>query len=286
MHSSTSHHNPASRRGEDCQTWLDLPETAGESRNQVHLSKAAGAGAPAELAHRFAALELFRSDFPVLGQAVNGNPLIYFDNAATTQKPFAVIHAIERYYSKDNANVHRGIHELSNRASAAYEAARARAAQFLNAGSASEIVFTRSTTEAINLVAQSWGMANIGAGDAILLTEMEHHSNIVPWQLLAKRVGARLVYLPVTGMDGLLDLSRLDDLLVPPVKLFAFTHISNTLGTINPVADLCAKARKRGITTLVDAAQSAGHMPIDVQEIGCDFLACSGHKLCGPTGTG
>ncbi|MGC8991779.1 MAG: cysteine desulfurase, partial [Verrucomicrobiia bacterium] len=149
-----------------------------------------------------------------------------------------------------------------------------------------EIVFTRSTTESINLVAQSWGMANIGAGDAILLTEMEHHSNIVPWQLLAKRVGARLVYLPVAGMDGLLDLSRLDDLLVPPVKLFAFTHISNTLGTINPVADLCARARKRGITTLVDAAQSAGHMPIDVQEIGCDFLACSGHKLCGPTGTG
>jgi len=286
MHSSTSHQNPASQPGEDCQTWLDLPETPAKPKDKVHLPMAPGAGQPAEPTDRFAVLESVRSDFPVLGQAVNGNPLIYFDNAATTQKPFSVIRAIERYYSKDNANVHRGIHELSNRASAAYEAARARAAQFLNARSPSEIVFTRSTTEAINLVAQSWGMANIGAGDAILLTEMEHHSNIVPWQLLAKRVGARLVYLPVTGMNGLLDLSQLDDLLVPPVKLFAFTHVSNTLGTINPVADLCARAGKRGITTLVDAAQSAGHMPVDVREIGCDFLACSGHKLCGPTGTG
>jgi len=233
-----------------------------------------------------ASVESSRRDFPVLHQRIGDNPLIYFDNAATTQKPVAVIRAVDHYYSCDNANVHRGIHELSNRASAAYEAARARAARFLNAHTSSEIVFTRGTTEAINLVAQSWAATYLRSGDSILLTEMEHHSNIVPWQLLAKKIGARLVYLPVTGQDGLLDLSRLDELLRPPVKLFAFTHVSNTLGTINPVADLCERARRRGITTLVDAAQSAGHMPVDVQALGCDFLACSGHKLCGPTGTG
>ncbi len=233
-----------------------------------------------------AALESLRADFPVLDQTVNGRPLIYFDNAATTQKPLAVLAALDHYYRRDNANVHRGIHELSNRATAAYEAARARTAAFLNARSTEEIVFTRGTTEAINLVANTWGNAQLKAGDRILLTEMEHHSNIVPWQLLAQRTGAQLVYLPVTGDDGLLDLGRLDELLVPGVKLFAFTHVSNTLGTINPVAELCERARQLGIVTLVDAAQSAGHLPLDVQAIGCDFLALSGHKLCGPTGIG
>lgn len=232
------------------------------------------------------AWEALRRDFPILHQTVNGHPLIYFDNAATSQKPRQVIDALCRYYETDNANVHRGVHELSNRASAAYEAARQRAAQFIHAHSPDEIVFTRGTTEGINLVAQAWGTKFVKAGDKILLTEMEHHSNIVPWQLLAERVGANLVYLPITGDTGLLDLSRIDEWLTTDVKVFALTQISNTLGTVNPVAELCARARRAGAVTVVDAAQSAGHGPLDVQEIGCDFLAFSGHKMCGPTGTG
>jgi cysteine desulfurase/selenocysteine lyase len=230
--------------------------------------------------------ESLRADFPILHQEVHGQPLIYFDNAATSQKPRAVLEALQNYYERDNANVHRGIHELSNRATAAYEAARVRAAKFINARSGDEIIFTRGTTEGINLVAHSWGGRNLKPGDQVLLTEMEHHSNLVPWQLLAERTGAKLVYLPVTGDEGLLDLGRLDALLTKGVKLFAMVHISNSLGTVNPVAELCARARKAGIVTLVDAAQSAGHCPVDVQAIGCDFLAFSGHKICGPTGIG
>ena len=227
-----------------------------------------------------------RRDFPILEQQVHGQPLLYLDNAATTQKPRAVLDALRHYYEHDNANVHRGIHELSNRATAAYEGARARAARYINAKSPDEIIFTRGTTEGINLVAQAWGTKNLKLGDRILLTEMEHHSNIVPWQLLAQRTGATLAFLPVTGDTGLLDLTRLEEWLTPEVRLLASTHISNSLGTINPVAELCARARKLGITTLVDGAQSAGHRPIDVQEMGCDFLAFSGHKMCGPTGIG
>ena len=227
-----------------------------------------------------------RADFPILDQKVHGQPLLYFDNAATTQKPRAVLQALIHYYEHDNANVHRGIHELSNRATAAFEAARARATRFINARSADEIIFTRGTTEGINLVAHSWGSKRLEPGDKILLTEMEHHSNIVPWQLLAERTGAKLLYLPITGDTGMLDLNQLDEWLSKEVKLFAMTHISNSLGTINPVAELCARARRLGITTLVDAAQSAGHRPLDVREIGCDFLAFSGHKMCGPTGIG
>jgi cysteine desulfurase/selenocysteine lyase len=230
--------------------------------------------------------EQTRGDFPILHQKVHGHPLVYLDNAATAQKPRAVIEAMSRFYENDNANVHRGIHELSRRATEAYEEARVRSARFLNARSADEIIFTRGTTEGINLVASAWGLKNLAAGDVILLTEMEHHSNIVPWQLLAGRTGAQLAYVPVTGDEGLLDLGGLEETLGNKVKLFAFTHVSNTLGTINPVAELCARARRRGIVTLVDAAQSAGHRPLDVQEIGCDFLACSGHKICGPTGIG
>jgi cysteine desulfurase/selenocysteine lyase len=198
-----------------------------------------------------------------------------------------VLEALTRFYENDNANVHRGIHELSRRSTEAYEGARERAARFINARQSSEIIFTRGTTEAINLMAHTWGAKNLKSGDTILLTEMEHHSNIVPWQLLAARTGAKLAYLPVTGDDGLLDLTRLDGFLNDKsVKLFAFTHVSNTLGTVNPVAELCARARRRNIVTLVDAAQSAGHRPVDAQEIGCDFMAFSGHKLCGPTGIG
>ena len=227
-----------------------------------------------------------RSEFPILDQKVHGNPLIYFDNAATTQKPRVVIDALRRYYEKDNANVHRGIHELSNRATAAFESARDRAACFINARSAAEIVFTSGATEGINLVAQAWGSKHLKRGDKILLTEMEHHSNIVPWQLLAERVGVELLFLPINGDRGLLNLAQLDEYLTKDVKLLAMTHISNSLGTINPVADYCQRARKRGVVTLIDAAQSAGHRPLDVQQIGCDFLVFSSHKMCGPTGIG
>jgi len=210
---------------------------------------------------------------------------VYFDNAATTQKPRAVIDALVHYYEHDNANVHRGIHLLSNRATDAFEAARAKVAGYLNAAAPSEIVFTRGTTEAINLVANAWGNANLKPGDVILLTEMEHHSNLVPWQQAAQRTGAQLRFIPLTD-SGTLDLSQLDRLLTPEVKLLSFTHISNFLGTINPASLLCARARAVGATSVVDAAQSAGHMQVDVQAIGCDFLAFSGHKMCAPTGIG
>jgi len=227
-----------------------------------------------------------RADFPALQQQVHGRPLVYLDNAATTQKPQAVIDALSHFYEHDNANVHRGLHALSMRATDGYEGARARVAKFIHAAAPEEIVFTRGTTESLNLVAASWGDANLKPGDVILLAEMEHHSNLVPWQLAARRTGAKLRYVPVTGDEGLLDLSQLDRLLTPEVKVFAFTHISNTLGTINPAAELCARARKVGAISVVDAAQSIGHMPVDVQAMGCDFLAFSGHKMAGVTGIG
>jgi len=226
-----------------------------------------------------------REDFPILREQAHGHPLIYFDNAATSQKPRAVVDALRHYYEHENANVHRGLHELSSRATEAYEQARQRVATYLGAASAEEIVFTRGTTESINLVAQAWGGKFVRAGDVILLTEMEHHSNLVPWQLLAERTGARLRFVPVLD-DGTLDLEQLPSLLTSEVKIFAFTHISNSLGTINPVSELCEKAHAVGALTLVDAAQSVGHLPLDVQELGCDFLAFSGHKMCGPTGIG
>ncbi len=227
-----------------------------------------------------------RKDFPILDQQVHGKPLVYFDNAATSQKPRAVIDALVHYYERDNANVHRGIHELSNRSTNAFEAARARAAKFINAKSSDEIIFTRGTTEGINLVAATWGAKNLKAGDVILLTELEHHSNLVPWQMIAQKTGAKIAYIPVTGDEGILDLSKLDSLLAKNVKLLSMVHISNSMGTVNPVADICARAKKLGIVTLVDGAQSAGHLPVDVQAIGCDFFAFSGHKICGPTGIG
>jgi cysteine desulfurase/selenocysteine lyase len=226
-----------------------------------------------------------REDFPILHEKAHGQPLIYFDNAATSQKPKTVLDALRRYYEHNNANVHRGLHELSSRATEAYEGSRRRVADYLGAASPDEIVFTRGTTESINLVAQAWGGKFLREGDVILLTEMEHHSNLVPWQLLAERTGVRLRFVPVHD-DGTLALEQLSSLLTREVKLFAFTHVSNSLGTINPVAHLCEKARAIGALTLVDAAQSVGHAPINVRELGCDFFAFSGHKMCGPTGIG
>ena len=226
-----------------------------------------------------------REDFPILREQAHGHPLIYFDSAATSQKPRAVIEALRNFYEHENANVHRGLHTLSSRATEAYEKARKRVAEYIGAPSADDIIFTRGTTEGINLVAQAWGGKFIREGDVILLTEMEHHSNLVPWQLLAERTGARLRFVPVLD-DGTLDLAHLPKLLTQEVKLFAFTHISNSLGTINPVAELCEKAHAVGALALVDAAQSVGHLTFNVGELGCDFMAFSGHKMCGPTGIG
>lgn len=229
-----------------------------------------------------------RGDFPTLHQQVRGKPLVYLDNAATAHKPQSVIDAISRFYERDNSNVHRGLHALSMRATDAYEGARARVAKFINAADPAEIIFTRGTTESINLVASSWAGSNLKSGDVILLTEMEHHSNLVPWQLIAQRTGATLRFVPVGGANaeqGLV-LDHFDSLLTSEVKLLAFTHVSNTLGVVNPVIELCAKARARGVVTVIDGAQSIGHMPVDVRAIGCDFYAFSAHKMAGPTGIG
>ena len=226
-----------------------------------------------------------RYDFPILDQKVNGHPLVYLDNAASSQKPRAVIQTLSHYYERDNANVHRALHELSNRATEAFEAARKKAAHFIGAASEDEIIFTRGSTEGINLVANTWGTQNVRAGDVILVTGMEHHSNLIPWQMLAQRTGATLKYIPVLD-DGTLDEAAIETLLTEQVKLFAFVHISNSLGTINPAKELIAKAKAVGAVTLLDGAQSAGHMPIDVRDLGCDFFVFSGHKMCGPTGIG
>jgi cysteine desulfurase / selenocysteine lyase len=227
-----------------------------------------------------------RADFPILQvEAHPGAPLIYLDSAATSQKPLAVIDAMDRYYREYNANVHRGIHQLSEQATAAYEGARERIARFINAPDAAQLIYTRNTTEAINLVALSWGRTNLVAGDEILLTEMEHHSNIVPWQMLAEEKGAVVRYIPFTP-DGHLDLSQLSTLLTEKTKILAFTAMSNVFGTINPVKELVTAASTVGAITVIDAAQSVPHLPVDVQELGCDFLAFSAHKMCGPTGIG
>jgi cysteine desulfurase/selenocysteine lyase len=230
-------------------------------------------------------VERLRKDFPILAQRVRGKPLVYLDNAATSQKPRAVIDAVSRFYAAENANIHRGVHFLSERATAAYDRVRGQVARFLNAASPHEIVFTRGTTEAINLVAQSWARPCLGAGDEILITVLEHHSNIVPWQLVAAQTGATVRAVPMTDA-GELDLTAFDRLLTDRTRLLAVTHLSNALGTINPVRWMVSRAREREIVTLVDGAQSAPHLPVDVQALDCDFFAFSGHKVLGPTGVG
>lgn len=226
-----------------------------------------------------------RADFPILHQQVNGQPLVYLDNAATSQKPQAVLDAMTHYYEADNANVHRGVHALSARATEAYEGARDKVAAFVNAASRDEIVFTRNASEAINLVAYAWGLSELAPGDEILLSVMEHHSNLVPWQLIAKRTGAVLKHVPLSETQGF-DLEAFKQLVNDKTKLVAVNHISNTLGCINPVQEIVEIAHKYGAKVLIDACQSVPHMPVDVQAIGCDWLVASGHKMCGPTGAG
>ncbi len=230
-------------------------------------------------------IERVRADFPALSRTVHGHPLVFLDSAASSQKPLPVLEAMDRVYRECYANVHRGIYAFSEEATLAYENARDRVASFINAPVREEIIFTRNTTEAINLVAYAWGRTNIRPGDRILLSEMEHHSNLVPWQLLAQETGAQLVYLPITD-DGLLRMDLLDSLLDERVRLVAVTMMSNVLGTVNPVKEIIRRAHAAGAVVLVDAAQAVPHMPVDVQDLDCDFLAFSGHKMCGPTGIG
>jgi cysteine desulfurase/selenocysteine lyase len=226
-----------------------------------------------------------RDDFPILARTVHGHPLAYLDNAATAQKPRAVLEAMERYYETTNANVHRGVHELSLGATRAYEEARSRMQRFLGAARPEEIIFVRGATEAINLVAASWGRANLRPGDEILLTNLEHHSNIVPWQMVAQATGATIRVAPIDDAGTIL-LDEYARLLSPRTKIAALIHVSNALGTINPVAEMTRLAHERGAVVLLDGAQAAPHLPIDVQEIGCDFYAVAGHKMFGPTGIG
>lgn len=233
-----------------------------------------------------------RNDFPILGRNLAGEtnngtfkPLIYFDNAATTQKPRQVIEAMVRYYENSNANVHRALHKLGEEATEAYEESRKKVANFIRAKSHREIVFTRGTSESINLVASAWGRKFLNPGDEIILTEMEHHSNLIPWQLITREKGATLRFIPLND-DGTLDFCSVGDLMTERTKFIAITHMSNVFGTINPVRGLIRKAHRRGIPVLLDGAQSVPHLPTDVLDLDCDFLAFSGHKMCGPTGIG
>lgn len=230
-------------------------------------------------------VQAIRQQFPILSRTVKGKPLVYLDNAATTQKPLAVIEALTHYYSYYNANIHRGIHTLAEEATAAFEATRDSVQHFIGAADREEIIFTRGATEAINLVAYTWARKNIKAGDEILVSGMEHHSNIVPWQIIAEENGAKLVAIPVLE-DGSLDMEAFQRLLSPKTKLLAVVHASNSLGTINPVNSMVAQAHAAGAKVLVDGSQSTVHLPIDVQDMDCDFFVFSGHKVYGPTGSG
>ncbi|MGI9518609.1 MAG: SufS family cysteine desulfurase, partial [Pirellulaceae bacterium] len=246
---------------------------------------ATGFGMPATTRHEEFDVPTIRNDFPILHQEIHGKPLIWFDNAATTQKPQSVIDAISNFYQRDNSNVHRGAHSLAARSTDAYEQARDKVRQFIGASSSEEIVFVRGTTEGINLVAQTFGRQNIGTGDEILLTTMEHHANIVPWQMLAEETGAVIREAPITGR-GELDLERFGNLLGPKTRLVAFTQVSNALGTVLPVKEMVTMARRFDTRVLVDGAQSVPHMPVNVQEMDADFFVFSGHKLFAPTGVG
>ncbi len=226
-----------------------------------------------------------RSEFPTLDQTVNGSPLVYLDSAATSQKPHAVLEALAEYYVRDNANVHRGIHELSRRSTIAYEKAREKVASWINAPEPAEVVWTSGTTQAINLIAMAWGLDNVGEGDEILISVLEHHSNIIPWQLLAARRNAKLRYIELDDQGRLL-LDDLPKLLTERTKIVSISHVSNALGTINPVKEIAAMAHDVGAVVVVDGAQGAVHTKVDVQDLGVDFYACSGHKMCGPTGIG
>jgi cysteine desulfurase/selenocysteine lyase len=226
-----------------------------------------------------------RRDFPILHQQVHGNLLAFLDTAASSQRPIQVIECLRDYYSRCHANVHRGVYKLSEEATLAYERSRGKVAHLIGAASPREVIFTRNATEAVNLVAYAWGSANVREGDRILLTTMEHHSNIVPWQMLAQRVGAHLDYVRFDG-EGRLILEDLDQLLTERTRMVAVVHQSNALGTVNPVQEIARRAHEVGALVLVDGAQSVPHMPVNVQELGCDFLAASGHKMCGPTGIG
>ena len=228
---------------------------------------------------------MIRREFPILEQAVNGRPLVYLDNAATSQKPKVVLDALRAYYEDDNSNVHRGIHELSRRATVAYEESRAKVASWVGANEPSEIVWTRGTTEAINLVSSAWGLDNVGEGDEILISVLEHHSNIIPWQLLARRTGAVFKYIELDE-QGRWILDELPHLLTDRTKIVAISHVSNALGTVNPVKRVAAAAHEVGALVLVDGAQGAVHMKVDVKDLGVDYYAFSGHKMCGPTGIG
>jgi cysteine desulfurase/selenocysteine lyase len=230
-------------------------------------------------------VERIRSDFPILSERINDCPLVYLDNAATTQKPRQVIDTLADYYATYNANIHRGLHTLSERATAEYESARDRTAQFVNAAKSYEVIFTRGTTEAINVVARAWGDRNVNSGDEILLTEIEHHSNLVPWQMLAQRRGAKLRFIP-TDLEGHVDLVEYERMIGKRTRIVAVTHMSNVLGVITPIADLIRIAHANNVPVLVDGAQSVPHLGMDVQQLDADFVAFSGHKMLGPTGIG
>jgi cysteine desulfurase / selenocysteine lyase len=230
-------------------------------------------------------IERCRADFPILNQTINGHPLVYLDSAATSQKPKSVLDALQRYYEQDNSNVHRGVHTLGSRATEAYELAREKVARFIHAASPEQVIFTRGTTESLNMVAYGWARLNLKAGDEIVLTPAEHHSNLIPWQQVARVTGATLKYIPLQA-DGTITLEDVRSTVTPSTKLVAMAHVSNVLGTIHPIREIADVAHAAGAILVVDGAQSVPHLPVDVEDLDCDFLAFSGHKMCGPTGIG